>query len=594
MPVTRRWFLQTQWRFECRAWLVVIGLLWTAGAAATADNRADLKAQLYADPGAAERLLERATADGTVEPVEAELLLAEARYQRNAFGASMQTLAQLEARLDAQTQLLPWARMKLLTAQNLYRLGSPEPALGAVRAAQEVLNRAPDPLLLAQSHNVLAAIELASGDKQAAARSFARSLALFEAEGAWGDVAKLNSNLGAVMIELGALEQARPYLDAALSQALELKRQTTIVTARVNLAELEARRGRFDDARAQLAACFEVLAQAGDSDGRVWCHEAASVVHELAGAPEEAAAAALQALELARSLGLQQHRVDNARRAAGLLVHLGLAEEALTLKDEAFETLMQMRDQLMRLRMDQTEALVEFERTRGEVRALRMREESQQARNRLLLGGLVLLLPLLAASLWLLRSRNRALYVLGSVNERNAMLARTDSLTGLSNRFALRERLQAPQLRPETLLMLLDLDHFKSINDRFGHDAGDAVLRHLGGLLVALLEDDESAGRWGGEEFLVVLGHGRPERARALADALLRGLAQPPERTPASSASMGLSRLGRGPLKTALAAADAALYEAKQGGRARLVEALEAGSDSEHAAQAAADAPTRL
>ena len=109
-------------------------------------------------------------------------------------------------------------------------------------------------------------------------------------------------------------------------------------------------------------------------------------------------------------------------------------------------------------------------------------------------------------------------------------LSRTDGLTGLFNRSHWQNCLDAEFARSRRLntpvaLLMVDLDHFKSINDRFGHAAGDEVLRRAAALLRANLRCVDVVGRYGGEEFAVILPHTDGAAAQVVAERLRRALA---------------------------------------------------------------------
>lgn len=160
--------------------------------------------------------------------------------------------------------------------------------------------------------------------------------------------------------------------------------------------------------------------------------------------------------------------------------------------------------------------------------------------------------------------------------------ARHDALTGLLNRRAGEELLAEEAQRARRLgdgfaLLLIDLDHFKAVNDRFGHAAGDRVLQHVATLLGAQLREIDRLVRWGGEEFVVLLPATTMAEACTLARRLgdrLRGLPLVWREQPLpTTASIGISAWGGeddSPGK-ALARADAALYQAKRAGRDRFV-----------------------
>ena len=169
-------------------------------------------------------------------------------------------------------------------------------------------------------------------------------------------------------------------------------------------------------------------------------------------------------------------------------------------------------------------------------------------------------------------------------------LSLRDPLTGLYNRRHIDEQLAA-LLGPGSLpaaslsIALVDLDHFKRINDTFGHDVGDAVLRRVADLLQAAVPADGAralggsfAARMGGEEFLLVLVDTPPERAAALAEDLRSAIAGHPWEDVTGdlpvTASIGVSTVTGSADQTPaalLGRADALLYRAKEQGRDRVV-----------------------
>ncbi|MEB7916979.1 cellulose biosynthesis regulator YedQ [Escherichia coli] len=155
-----------------------------------------------------------------------------------------------------------------------------------------------------------------------------------------------------------------------------------------------------------------------------------------------------------------------------------------------------------------------------------------------------------------------------------------DPLTRLNNRGALFERANAlaKQCQQQSLplsVIQIDLDHFKGINDRFGHQAGDKVLSHAGGLIASALRANDVGGRVGGEEFCVVLpgltleeAANVAERIRARIDS--KEILVKKSVTLRISASLGVSsaqETGNYNFEQLQSIADARLYEAKQGGR---------------------------
>ena len=164
------------------------------------------------------------------------------------------------------------------------------------------------------------------------------------------------------------------------------------------------------------------------------------------------------------------------------------------------------------------------------------------------------------------------------VVERQALV---DGLTGLANRRQSEDALVTEISRAERFdspltIVLADLDDFKALNDRYGHPAGDAVLRAFAGILEETLRDADLAGRWGGEEFLLLLPGTDASGGMLLAERIRTTLADRAILTPDGAAvrvtsSFGLTTHVPGMSEIELvAAADAALYAAKRAGKDRV------------------------
>ncbi|SCK07711.1 diguanylate cyclase domain-containing protein [Vogesella sp. LIG4] len=150
----------------------------------------------------------------------------------------------------------------------------------------------------------------------------------------------------------------------------------------------------------------------------------------------------------------------------------------------------------------------------------------------------------------------------------------TDMLTGLASRRHFLQQLDKALTHPagSAVLWMLDLDFFKQINDRHGHDCGDHALAHFAGLLRQQLPPGTPAGRLGGEEFAVLLCAGTPQQAQQLAEAFLAALRRQPlsyqQHTVALTVSIGQVCVAAGEdSRSLLARADQALYLAKHAGR---------------------------
>jgi diguanylate cyclase (GGDEF)-like protein len=173
-----------------------------------------------------------------------------------------------------------------------------------------------------------------------------------------------------------------------------------------------------------------------------------------------------------------------------------------------------------------------------------------------------------------------------------------DDLTGLGNRRAYtaylerirrsvagakpraprpgRDRRRRLPRAPELVIMMIDVDHFKAVNDSFGHDAGDEVLRRIGALLAAQVRSADLAARLGGDEFVVIMPQDREGVGETRAAAIVQAVRDHPwdEVAPGMriSVSLGLHRGPASDLAHLPAEADRQLYVAKREGRGRVAQ----------------------
>jgi diguanylate cyclase (GGDEF)-like protein len=174
------------------------------------------------------------------------------------------------------------------------------------------------------------------------------------------------------------------------------------------------------------------------------------------------------------------------------------------------------------------------------------------------------------------------------VLHRRLASSRRDPLTGLLRRDAYTARAHRILRRhgEDTAVVLVDADHFKTVNDRFGHAAGDTVLAAFGARLTAWAGPHASAGRLGGDEFAVVLPLSAARRQQRL-EQLVRMLCVPVRlddgRTVDVTASVGAATpdtMGTRDLSALQRAADAAMYDGKHSGRARFATLTHAATPS--------------
>jgi diguanylate cyclase (GGDEF)-like protein len=174
----------------------------------------------------------------------------------------------------------------------------------------------------------------------------------------------------------------------------------------------------------------------------------------------------------------------------------------------------------------------------------------------------------------LLEGRRR----LADANRLLLAIARTDGLTSLSTRAHLTDQLEtllaeaSPHDVPLCVLMI-DVDHFKQLNDNYGHQAGDEALRHIANRLLAAVREGDLIARWGGEEFLAVLPDTAVEEGLEVADRLCRLIAADPIEIGAGGdlvtiqVSVGVAQAAGDGIDALVHRADLGLYRAKEAGR---------------------------
>lgn len=175
-------------------------------------------------------------------------------------------------------------------------------------------------------------------------------------------------------------------------------------------------------------------------------------------------------------------------------------------------------------------------------------------------------------------SRHR---IVSQLQKREAQLtemALFDALTGLYNRHGMGELMDnriahCNKHNTPAVLMMLDLDHFKQINDNFGHPFGDTVLAQVGETLNDVLRNNDIAGRWGGDEFIVLLTRCTENDARQVAERIQRKLEHKSEHI---RCSIGMAPLTQGDsLNALMSKADKALYRVKMQGKNGILSYLE-------------------
>jgi diguanylate cyclase (GGDEF)-like protein len=264
----------------------------------------------------------------------------------------------------------------------------------------------------------------------------------------------------------------------------------------------------------------------------------------------------------------------DALEQAGYLV---MAIDVYRRHDELGEKVVSRTRQLafeLSARADSERRARDFELLRRDVALKAAEMQEQRLRQQLALAAAFFIACICAALIW-------AFIRVRKANERLRFNSEHDALTGLRNRRFFNENvLSADGGRPVSgCVLLVDIDHFKRVNDAFGHPAGDAVLAAVSQRLSATLRAGDKLVRWGGEEFLAVLDSITPEQTDLTIGRLLGVIRQDPIVCDGQSIHCTISigyacfpmpgLITKVPLETAIRLVDKALYEAKRRGRDR-------------------------
>lgn len=327
---------------------------------------------------------------------------------------------------------------------------------------------------------------------------------------------------GDLMLLKGYIETSQEKYEAALASYINAEQfaarnfahgiQVVLLN---NIGDIDLRRGAYDDAREVLTRAYHIAEGINDTAtlrlvefnlGLVDVHQGN---HQAGLEQMEAAINYYRHNKLRLSLAEMLGEIATAYEIAGLPREQAQAlQEQIQLFEEIYAAEQQQYITDMQSIYDtkDKEQQIELLQQQNELKAQLLENEKQ---SRLILGLLVLLAAFATVIVFMLyRAARNANRKLAKVNTRLADQSIRDPLTGLFNRRALQQQLQADRRHRKVLrdaMILLDVDHFKKINDDFGHNLGDTVLVEVARRLKQLCRETDRIIRWGGEEFLIYL-----------------------------------------------------------------------------------------
>jgi diguanylate cyclase (GGDEF)-like protein len=492
---------------------------------------------------------------------------------------------------QSESELPPSLRLRFVTlhAMLLDQGGKFEPAVRRFQEAIALADTLPAPLWQrAELRASLAYTLYQAGETGRARETLVAALAQAQQAGDHKTLATVHTTRGIVLADdaRGAISPLeREAMQAALTHARLAGARRDEVLATANLADLSLRSGDYRQAIAHAERALPLARELHDPTSESVALANIGLAQIMLGRKDEGLRRVRESIALDEKSGAGAELAALYNELGHYLERAGHAAEAYAAYREHRRRAQELFRRDQQRNLAELQEAFEHEQRRRELELLeregrlqRSQLVARQLEQWLWAGGALFGLLLAALGLLLLRKLSAGNRALAQANAQLAQLSRRDALTGLANRRHFQAAMRAGEGRIDGTLMLIDVDHFKQINDRWGHASGDAVLIEVARRLRQVLREDDLIVRWGGEEFLVRVAPGGSE-PEALAARLLAVLADAPVAVAGTSipvsASIGFASFPLPPAswsppwEQALELVDTAMYLAKAHGRHR-------------------------
>lgn len=469
-------------------------------------------------------------------------------------------------------------------------LGSYETALNYYLQSLKIKEEIGDPKLIASTLNNIGVLYNVLDFPDHALRYFQRALKINREINKKNSIAISLTNIGNIYYKKKECRKALEYYNDALHIDEELGNQSGISDSLNNIGLTLFEEGRHEDAMKFYQQALAIREKAGDKRLIVRTLLNMAKVNEKKGSYNRAIQKLNEALAIVEKINVRAEMASVYKVLYQVYEKKGEQARAFHYMKK-YQTLnSEIMDKKSREKVMEIEKRTQMEKKEREVELLKKNEEIQQmtirkqrfVKNVFLIGAFSLFLVVLILY-FLYRSKQRINNELKIVNQKLDRSARTDPLTGLSNRRDMIEKIIYEQNRISRItkpfsLVICDIDDFKTINDTYGHDGGDFILKELAKVLSLVLRKQDTPGRWGGEEFLLLLPETTVEGAVTLSGKIRETIESKSFNFNGIPLSLTLTFGvcawdGEMELDECLKCADEALYEGKRAGKNRVVTA---------------------
>jgi len=426
-----------------------------------------------------------------------------------------------------------------------YALTENTEAIEDITAAQQIFEELQDLENLGSAYNMLGNIQFSLCDYSGALDWYGRGLEAREQAGDQVGVAGSLGNIGNVYGERGDLADALVFHQRGLDQAVRIGSTALEISSLCNIGGDYVDLGRYEEGIAVCRRSVALGEALEDWEKVAVALTSMAFAYGKTDRQPEALDCYARALEIARANQLQRVEAHSLFSIAEILLAQGVLIQARERAAESaalasaigarrteFQSF-QVLAEVCKRQGDYAAALGHFETFRRVEKEVFTEEAEERAKSLVIRMEVEHHRREAEALAGINTALSEANAALSEANTRLEALATTDPLTGLPNHRALVAALDTQTARSRReerpcALLFVDIDHFKSINDTYGHPIGDAVLREFVACVRACLREEDILGRWGGEEFLILLPGTGPERALRVGERVRAAVAAQP------------------------------------------------------------------